>query len=44
LSKKSSAIAPRPERKLATCQLLRLVALIAEPPVENRSALARIAR
>jgi hypothetical protein len=37
-------IAAIPERKLATCQLLRLVALMATPPVENRRALARIAR
>jgi hypothetical protein len=33
-----------PDRKLAICQLVSVAALIAVPPVENSSALARIAR
>ena len=34
----SNTSAATPERKLATCQAPREVALIAAPPVENRSA------
>jgi len=36
----STASAATPERKLATCQALRLENLIAAPPVEKRNAAA----
>ena len=36
----ASAMAATRERKLATCQLLRVLPLIAAPPVENSSAAA----
>ena len=40
----SSMSAAMPARKLATCQLVKVVALIAAPPVENRNAASRTSR
>src|SRR5690606_125887 len=42
--RRNTASAAIPERKLATCQLVRSVALIAAPPVEKRAAAARSRR
>src|SRR5215218_631512 len=41
---RSTVSAATPERKLATCQLVSAVALIAAPPVEKSRAAARISR
>jgi hypothetical protein len=40
LTRDSRATAAIPERKLATCQASRSVALMAAPPVENSAAAA----
>src|SRR5688572_7598087 len=42
--RRSTTSAATPERKLATCQLVSAVALIAAPPVEKSSAAPRISR
>src|SRR3954467_2761183 len=43
-SNRNTVSAATPERKLATCQLVSAVALIAAPPVEKSSAAPRISR
>src|SRR5215217_2560497 len=43
-SSRNTVSAATPERKLATCQLVSAVALIAAPPVEKSSAAPRISR